>query len=124
MSSTKTFASTARHPRRAGAGRSSELISWSHLQGMWVARIDSEPVGFVERRGFTYRVTNWLGEPVATFLTLARAKASLQPARQAAMRDEIYHDSVQHQIRVSATVALCVLSVGAVAGTFLLQAPL
>jgi hypothetical protein len=124
MSSTKTFASTARHPRRAGAGRSCELISWSRSAGIRVASIDSEPVGFVERRGLTYRVTNWLGEPVGAFLTLGRAKASLQPSRQAAMRDEIYHDSVQHQVRVSATVALCVVSVGAVAGTFLLQAPL
>jgi hypothetical protein len=91
---------------------------------MWVARIDTEPVGFVEWHGFTYRVTNWLGEPVGAFLSLTRAKASLQPSRQAAMRDEIYNDSVQHQARVSAAVALCVVSIGAVVGTFLVQAPL
>jgi len=124
MSSTKIYAPSPRHPRRAGAGRSCELISWSRSPGMWVARIDSEPVGFVERRGLTYRVTNWLGEPVGAFLTLGRAKASLEPSRQAAMRDEIYNDSVQHQVRVSATVALCVVSVGAIAGAFLIQAPL
>ncbi|THG30061.1 hypothetical protein [Naasia lichenicola] len=114
----------SRHIRRRQTDRRSGLLVWSRVGDVWIAHIDNAVAGCIERRGHTYRVLNWLGEPVDASLTLAGAKRYLEPSRLAAMRDEIYRRDTRQEAHLSGVIVTSVILLGGIAGTLLVQAPI
>jgi hypothetical protein len=111
----------SRSPREESSNAG--LIDWKIAQpGLWAGQIGLDFAGLVELTDDRFVVTDWRGERVGEYETLAAAERALEPAERARIRDEQERRATRASVVWTSAVSVSALVAATVIGAWLATA--
>ncbi|MFD1715186.1 hypothetical protein ACFSBZ_11960 [Amnibacterium flavum] len=97
----------------------SDLISWRPAQpGLWSGQIGFDFAGLIELTDDEYVVTDWRGDRVGIFDSLADAQRALEPSHRAQIRDAADRSALRLNIIMSAAFVVTTVTAASFAGAW------
>ena len=110
--------------RRRRVAEAAHSVEWQNLPGSWLGTLNGQIAGTITRPRLRYRVVDWSGETVGSFVRLSSAKLSVEPGGLLERRETLYRRSARGEAVIAGVVGSIVVALGAGAGVALINAPL